>query len=112
MNEAGNFETMKGGQEKNPEIENVLLDQAKAIMGGVEVDPEMLAKLMAEKSRSGQLVGSKFDQEARQMNHEDFLEIAKKAVEELRDSPEEEPTKDGPVMTMRDIPKSPMNDPE
>lgn len=95
-------------QEKQGGLKDVLVNQAKVIAGGVEVDPEILAKTMMEKRRIGGLVGIKYQEEVDAMQHSDFVEIAKEALK----NPEEnvDPSKQKTVLTERDIPDLSMDD--
>ncbi|MEA2006606.1 MAG: hypothetical protein U9O20_00380, partial [Patescibacteria group bacterium] len=96
-------------KEKPEDVKKALLEQAKAIAGGVEVDPEILAKTMIEKRRiGGGLVGIKFKDAVDAMEFADFVEIAKEALNSHME--EVDPSKQKTVLTERDIPDLDMDD--
>ena len=101
-------EEKENEQEKQKSLKEVLIDQARAISGGVEVDPQILAKTMIEKRRIGGLVGIKFKDEVDAMQLADFVEIAKEALKDPEDNVD--PSKQKTVLTPRDIPDLGMDD--
>lgn len=126
MNEGKMFEaSAAGNKENNPqenneqmesknELQQVLVDQAKAIMGSsTDANPEVLAKMLLEYRIKGQLVMGKYAEDVKKMGYDDFLEVAQKAIEEKQEEPaEDEGPADGPVLTARDIPDITMDDPD